>query len=278
MIKEITTSEIVLVCDNCSTEFFRKKTKSSFRHVSLCKRHYCCDICRTSSLSSGVTRSDISQTNLIKYGESTPLSLGRKVFKDKYGVDNPSQVSQFIKKISETNKKLSLTALSRRKKTNLERYGVEYYTNTESFRNDTDWKSAVKLRHENMKKSGHYLIVSKSEENFKKWIESVFQSVDHQVIVNGWMIDFYVKDIDTYLQFDGVYWHGLKKTQKQLSESKSPRDKVILGTVLRDIEQNKWFTKNNLKLVRVTDEEYKHALNSVCLEQLKQKLYGATKF
>ena len=41
-----------------------------------------------------------------------------------------------------------------------------------------------------------------------------------------------------------------------IASSKVPRDKVALKTFYRDKEQNKWFKKNNLKLIRITDKEF----------------------
>jgi hypothetical protein len=76
-------------------------------------------------------------------------------------------------------------------------------------------------------------------------------------------IDFYVKSIDTYVQFDGVYWHGLDREKRIIEQSLKPRDKVIFSTIVRDLKQNKDFVNMGLKLIRITDKEFSVALKNV---------------
>lgn len=74
-------------------------------------------------------------------------------------------------------------------------------------------------------------------------------------VVNGWCVDMYVKKLDTYVQVDSVYWHGLDRSIEKILEFKNPRDKTIYETYLRDQEQNDWFKTNSKKLIRFTDKE-----------------------
>jgi hypothetical protein len=103
--------------------------------------------------------------------------------------------------------------------------------------------------------------VSQIEHRFGESMKSYLNpdDVQTQVWVHRWPIDFYIKSIDTYVQFDGVYWHGTHKTFNELARSSVSRDKSILLKKKRDIEQNKWFVDNNMKLVRYTDEQFKTA-------------------
>ena len=77
-----------------------------------------------------------------------------------------------------------------------------------------------------------------------------------QKIVNGWSIDFYIKPIDKYVQFDGVYWHGLDRSLDKIKKLEKPRDKRILDTYLLDRRQDSWFEENKLNLFRITDRQF----------------------
>lgn len=81
-------------------------------------------------------------------------------------------------------------------------------------------------------------------------------------------MDFRVRD--TYIQLDGVYWHGLDRSIEELMRSKSPRDKVILGTVRRDAEQNEWCRASGTKMIRVTDIEYKMGGIAAIVDKMKE--------
>jgi len=54
-------------------------------------------------------------------------------------------------------------------------------------------------------------------------------------MIESYEIDFYVISHNVYIQFDGVSWCGLDRTINEISLMKSPRDKVVLATMKRDI-------------------------------------------
>lgn len=109
-----------------------------------------------------------------------------------------------------------------------------------------------------MKRNGSYAS-SAWEREFEQYLVARFgdHDVERQASVNGWKIDFKVRSLDTYVQFDGEYWHGLDRPHKQLRASASQRDKAILGSWKRDRDQDAWFAANGLRLVRVTDRQFK---------------------
>lgn len=74
------------------------------------------------------------------------------------------------------------------------------------------------------------------------------EGIERQVVVNGWSIDFYVKPTKTWVQFDGVYWHGLMYEYGALTLAQ----RVVYD---KDRTQDRWFLACSLKLVRVTDKE-----------------------
>lgn len=57
--------------------------------------------------------------------------------------------------------------------------------------------------------------------------------------VNGWFIDGFFPRSGLYVQFDGTYWHSRPERVK------------------RDTLENEWFAEHGLKLVRITDQEWK---------------------
>ncbi len=96
-------------------------------------------------------------------------------------------------------------------------------------------------------------VLSKPEATLTKWLRNTFgvQNVEQQAIVEHqdgkWLVDFYVKSIDTYIQLDGVFWHGLNKTYEELH----PRSRAMYD---KDRVQDVWFANHGKKLIRVTDQ------------------------
>lgn len=169
----------------------------------------------------------------------------RRINIDRYGVDNPMKSKVIQQRASET-----CTV----------HYGVPYPMQSEEVRKKYDWKSCAIKCHETMKERGLYG-KSKVEDEFYSLLVSEFgsENIERQKLIERWSIDFYVKSIDTYIQFDGVYWHGLDRPLEVIAELKHPRDKVIMSTVKRDKRQNNWFSKSGLCLVRVTDKEFQNS-------------------
>jgi hypothetical protein len=69
------------------------------------------------------------------------------------------------------------------------------------------------------------------------------------IYAHKWMsIDLYIPSIDTYIEVDGVYWHGLDRSYEALSEvtkKKYDNDRLL----------DEHCRTNNIKLVRITDKE-----------------------
>ena len=107
-----------------------------------------------------------------------------------------------------------------------------------------------------MKRNGTYG-KSKPEDHLYEILCEMFSAddIERQVTVHKWPIDFYVKSIDTYIQFDGAYWHGLDRPIEVIAEHKTPRDVQIHKKWLTDQRQNEWFKEHNMKLIRITDPE-----------------------
>ena len=133
----------------------------------------------------------------------------------------------------------NVNVTNKRNKTLNEKYGDETtnYTNISQipqFKFNLNTKDACQKRHENMKARGTYC-KSKTEDAFYEKLCFIFNDVKRQLSIKTWSIDLYVKDIETYIQFDGIYWHGLDKSFDELSQSS--RDIVIKRHWKTDREQ-----------------------------------------
>jgi hypothetical protein len=101
--------------------------------------------------------------------------------------------------------------------------------------------------------------VSYAESQFRKVLEQMFsnEAIETPKFINGWRIDFFIKTLNLYCQFDGVYWHGLDRPIDVIREFRTKRDRVIYATYERDKRQNEWFRANGLHLIRITDIEFR---------------------
>lgn len=90
------------------------------------------------------------------------------------------------------------------------------------------------------------------ERAFVSWLRDVLgadEVVPHPGHVNGFDIDVYVRSLDTYIQFDGVYYHGLDRPYEDLSSE-------IRRKYDRDRLADARFEALGLRLVRITDREW----------------------
>lgn len=108
-----------------------------------------------------------------------------------------------------------------------------------------------------MKRNGSYFN-SSSEHAFFAHLVCKFgqENVERQAVINKWPIDFYVKTIDAYVQFDGEYWHGLDRPLENIAKFATPRDKTILRKFQIDREQDVWFQTHHKTFIRVTDKQF----------------------
>jgi hypothetical protein len=145
-----------------------------------------------------------------------------------------------------------------RAQTNVVRYGFPCPMTQAYVKEMANSPDRCAKRHETMKRNGTYRS-SKAEETCYEALCELFgvNDVERQVIVpeKRWLIDFCVKSIDTYVQFDGEYWHGLDRPIEVIAEHRTPRDVQIHKKWMTDREQDEWFRTRGMKLVRVTDRQ-----------------------
>jgi len=229
-------------------------------------------------------------TNLERYGAENAYAaeLCKEKIKtamlERYGVERALQSFTLLRKQQETyverygeNPGSSDVIQKRIKKTMLERYGVERsmqmlhvreammsgsiakYGVPYPTQNPTVMNDMLDKRYATIQAKGGKAYQSKPEQAFRVLLEDHFGSDDvlvQQRLARKWSIDFYVKSIDTYVQFDGVYWHGLDRPIEEIKASSSERDKTICEKWIKDRELDVYVNVQHLRLVHVTDREF----------------------
>ena len=165
------------------------------------------------------------------------------------------------------------------KKTMFETYGVDHPMKSDEIKSKVDWKEWFRKMHETMKKNGSYgSMSSKTENAFYELLASYFSvdAIDRFVNVNNHIVDFYIKQLNTYIQFDGEYWHGLDRPLEEVKKNAeiSRRAKGIYTGYFKDREQDKWFAEHNIKLVRITDKDFNNALKNNNFDIIIEKIRG----
>lgn len=93
---------------------------------------------------------------------------------------------------------------------------------------------------------------SRGERELVAWLRVTLGDdavIHHPERVQGADIDVYVRTGDVYIQFDGIYYHGLDRPYEQLSP-------VIRRKFDRDRAVDALFRRLGLRLVRITDKAW----------------------
>jgi len=215
-----------------------KKTDNNYYYTS---RYFCSQLCM--SKTAGAERTAARTIELVCDLDSCKKTFRRQLFHYKktiYSFCNKKCAQEAQKKGGLINALYIQTMLCN--------YGVKSPLQSE------------KILHKAMKtieKSNKKKQVSKVETCFYSILENHFDNVIQQKQIRFWPIDFYIAKYDTYIQIDGIHWHGLDKTEDELKKLalSSAHYKSVLRKSQNDRQQNKWFLKHNIKLVRITDEQ-----------------------
>lgn len=258
-----------LRCDVCNREY----EKPYYTHIETALHHACSRTCQSRAQHVGGALDEKK----------------RQVMLERHGVENPQQSADVRQKTRQTNLRRyghevsskSDQVKERARQTNQEKFGVDWHTQSKNFvdKSKLTWEerygvdhpmksSEVKAKydftaswrkaHETKKRNGTYAS-SQVERWFHERIVRLFENVETQVRVEHetgvWLIDFQVRS--TYVQLDGIYWHGLDRPIDVIRASEKPRDKAIVRAYDHDRQQDAWFKAHGLKLVRVTDRQAK---------------------
>lgn len=211
----------VCQCDTCNIEF---KILNHVTKKSKQKYHFCCVDCKARAQKHGG-----------QLYNAKPTIINADVLK--------------------SAKFASHTADANRKRVESQR---AYYADHPEERKKFNTPAACLKRHETMKKNKTYR-TSRCENELFDYLVSKYGShnIERNKLVNSkWPIDFYVKSTNTYIQLDGVYWHGLDRSIDDIAKYKTKRDFQIHKKWNTDREQDAWFSSNNEKLFRITDVQF----------------------
>lgn len=244
-------------CDHCDKEYEKKPGNVSASKSGL---HFCSNECKFASRSTGKLKIAAEETSLKNNGTRSPMqsekvkAKHRQGFQQTYGSDvtSPLHVPG---------------AKEKRRRTHLERYGFEETFQAEGpkakrratwFQNyGVPYRPFDQIDLQRIMQEQPHKWSSKVEEEMCKLLAEQFGEVIRQKRVHKWPIDAYVPAIDTYIQLDGVYWHGLDRPIEIIQASSRPRDQAIYQKWLNDREQDAWFAEKGLRLVRITDVQLK---------------------
>lgn len=220
------------------------------------------------------------ETSMNLYGVPNPMQVPdiknkninnmRKTFMERYGVMYPLQVKRIAdiahKKAFETfalygaNSPAKMPgARSKIDATNVERYGFRSpFQNKEIIAKSLKTKEAKGI---NLFKK------TKIEARILEALNRLYPSDDikHPYWFEGHPVDFYIPSIDTWIEHDGDFWHGLIPKWHQ----KYP---WTLERFLRDRKQDERFSDLGMNLIRITYSEVKKLTDNELDEFLRNRI------
>ena len=235
----------------------------------------------------------IKKNNLEKYGVEFVTSTKehkqkiKQSVKEKYGVDNVSQLKEIKNKKLETFKNTFNTPeklqahKEKVRQTNLEKYGAPTFAQSKFI----DWNKLQEKRYNTLKKNKSF-VVSKDEKIILDKLRSKFKDVqtNYKSEQYPFHCDFYVKELDLYIEYNGHISHGLhpfsvlnnedlllfnkwlKRSQEtNFKNKKKDAYKLYLHVwVIRDRKKRKTAKQNNLNWIEFfTLEEFENWFNSL---------------
>lgn len=263
-------------------------------------------------LKSKEIREKIKKTNLERYGTENPTAFGTEKYKqsmiNKYGVENAYQISEIREKRlqnlhsekSDNERKQTLLkrygvtspllipdvvdkaqknshtpeALEKQKQTNLERYGVGCVFQREDVIEKSHSEEANSKREKTLHENGTYG-KSQAEDRCYDLLRSIFPSTkrSYKSEQYPYLCDFYVPELDLYIECHFFWTHGghffdknnsedLAKVEEWKSRHTDFYNNAIQNWTVRDLAKLECAHKNNLNyLVCWSEEEFVSIFN-----------------
>jgi hypothetical protein len=184
----------------------------------------------------------MKETNQRRYGADfhwmTDEGKAHRIesFKTNFGVEHPFFHPIIKQKLIDTNQ---------------QRYGVSYPLQSATIRKKT---------YESYMSHNKVVGTSQVENKVYQALQKRFSpdDIERGKPIMGWVIDLYVVSVDTFIQVDGVYWHGLDRPISEIEDRASKGEsqaKSILDRIQRDKVQNAVFANKGKRLIRISDVE-----------------------
>lgn len=252
------------MCDMCLKEFSFQAKKSYIER----ERHYCSRLCRSSAMSKGGPIYEaLASASMKKYGTRHPMQsvdVKKKLaetFRQRYGVDHNFKIPEIRDARNRTwdtiyggRPSKHVSVKEKMFQTNIVRYGAGSPLASSENIEKSHGSVAKARRFETLKISGG-LMKSALEDAVYNVLVDLFgrDAIERWVRVFDHNIDFYIKTIDTYVEFDGVYFHGLDRPLDVVMHD-SPH---IYKKYLRDRELDKLMQEASMKLFRIREDDFK---------------------
>lgn len=253
--------------NTCDNEKCIKKQRTLTLSNNLMKKYGVDNVAKLESV-----KLKTRNTNIMKYGGPAPLSnenirkktektclerygcknawnndKQKQTMKNKYGCENPSQSNiikekrkqTFINNFGVDNPGKSDIIKDKIKQTNLERYGCENVFQSEIIKSKIDYKDNIRKGFETKRKNGILNeSISKEELEIFEKLKTKFPNTINQYRDEEkypFNCDFYIPEIDTWIEYQGYYTHGSHPFNPNSEE-----DKLII---------EKWKEHNNLSAI-----------------------------
>lgn len=109
---------------------------------------------------------------------------------------------------------------------------------------------------ETLKRHG-FLRTSKPEEEMHQRLVQIFgyDDVERHVRLHRHSVDFFIKSIATFIQFDGIFWHGLDRSIEEIERSPRVIDASISKKWRRDRALDEFAKANEIRLIRFSEPD-----------------------
>ena len=209
------------------------------------------------------------------------VDLMKKHYMDSFGVDNPSKVENIKRKSFDTVKKkykdlIGGVPAAACKKTNLEKYGNEYFFGSErgkmtyeNLKNNYGW-SAEEIKNLHYRRVNNNVIAGKASKESLKYFMPLYKKFrklgiprnniyigvgnNKEKYLDGYLYDFCVDDYKIIIEYNGIAFHPHKDkmTKNEIEEWKQVfTNKTFKETVEHDQEKINVAKQNGYHIIEI---------------------------
>lgn len=295
--------EIRPVCKICggSVEFIGKSNKKWNKGY----KHFC-DSCKNTDAYMDIIKANRENTNLKRYGSKSPLSnreVRTKIDKaniEKYGVKNQFSRIDLQNKIKterfiKTGYNYPLQNPEIRQKqheTCVKKFGEESFAKTETFRKlyeDENFLSSCLEKKEATLTKNKTHNKSEKENLLFKLLSEIYPNIVRQYKSDYYPFscDFYISDLDLYIEFHGSHYHNgrlfnkeldndaLNELQKKAYSSNTSKinqyHNIIETWTIRDVKKYETALRNKINYL-ILYPQWNSNWNKLCYQYVKNRI------
>lgn len=265
---------MIIKCDYCGKIYEKEYIQAVVNRTY----HFCSNKCvNESQKPNGILDTMKKEQCMETLGVLYPMSSetvrqkSTKTLMELYGVPFSSQSKEMREKTAATNIERyggvspasSPIVREKIKQTNLEKYGgvapvCDPAIKAKVFK---DIETMARRAHETRKKNGSYRKSNEENNFYNTYLLPRFgeSDIERQLTFKGkrWSIDFHIKSIDLYIEYNGSYYHALDDDIEIIKNSSKPHDIARYKHYLRDQDKRKYFADRCMVLLVITDFDVK---------------------